>query len=48
LIFISFKCPSKFDDVSRVFRFAEAAKLEERFAFDIKNESLLGNDEACI
>jgi uncharacterized protein YecE (DUF72 family) len=39
--------PPKFDDVARALRFAEAAKLGERFALEIRNKELLGNDEAC-
>jgi uncharacterized protein YecE (DUF72 family) len=42
--FYLFQLPPKFDNVSRILRFAEAAKLGERFALEIRNEKLLGND----
>ncbi len=45
--FYLFQVPPKFDDVERVLRFAEAAKLGKRFALEIRNKALLGNDEAC-
>ena len=45
--FYLFQVPPKFDDVARMLRFAEATKLGERFALEIRNKELLGNDEAC-
>lgn len=45
--FYLFQVPPKFDDVARTLRFAEATKLGERFALEIRNKELLGNDEAC-
>lgn len=45
--FYLFQVPPKFDDIARALRFAEAAELGERFALEIRNEKLLGNDEAC-
>jgi uncharacterized protein YecE (DUF72 family) len=45
--FYLFQVPPKFDDITKALRFAEAAKLGERFALEIRNKELLGNDEAC-
>ncbi|AYK16177.1 MAG: DUF72 domain-containing protein [Methanosarcina flavescens] len=45
--FYLFQVPPNFNDVARALRFAEAAKLGERFALEIRNKELLGNDEAC-
>lgn len=45
--FYLFQVPPNFDDVARVLRFAEAAKLGKRFALEVRNKELLGNDEAC-
>ena len=45
--FYLFQVPPNFDDVARALRFAEAAKLGERFVLEIRNKELLGNDEAC-
>ncbi len=44
--FYLFQVPPKFDDVERALRFAEAAKLGKKFALEIRNKELLGNDEA--
>ncbi len=46
--FYLFQVPPNFDDVSRAIRFAEAAKLGERLALEIRNKKLLGNDKACV
>jgi len=43
--FYLFQVPPKFDDVERVLRFAETAKLGKKFALEIRNKELLGNDE---
>ncbi len=45
--FYLFQVPPNFNDVARALRFAEAAKLGERFALEIRNKKLLGDDEAC-
>lgn len=45
--FYLFQVPPKFDDITKALRFAEAAKLGERFALEIRNKELLGNEEAC-
>lgn len=45
--FYLFQVPPGFDDAARALRFAEAAKLGERFALEIRNKGLLGDDEAC-
>lgn len=45
--FYLFQVPPNFDDVARVLRFAEAAKLGKRFTLEVRNKELLGNDEAC-
>lgn len=45
--FYLFQVPPNFNDVARALRFAEAAKLGERFALEIRNRRLLGDDEAC-
>jgi uncharacterized protein YecE (DUF72 family) len=46
--FYLFQVPPKFNDVTKVLRLAEAAKLGERFALEIRNKKLLGDDEACV
>ena len=45
--FYLFQVPPKFDDVERTLRFVEAAKLGKRFALELRNKALLGNNEAC-
>lgn len=45
--FYLFQVPPKFDDVERALRFVEAVKLGKRFALEIRNKALLGNDETC-
>lgn len=45
--FYLFQVPPSFDDAAKALRFAEAAKLGERFALEIRNKGLLGEDEAC-
>ncbi|MGI5992822.1 MAG: DUF72 domain-containing protein [Methanosarcina sp.] len=45
--FYLFQVPPNFDNVAKALRFAEAAKLGERFALEVRNKELLGNDEAC-
>lgn len=45
--FYLFQAPPGFDDAGKVLQFAEAAELGERFAFEIRNMELLGNDGLC-
>lgn len=45
--FYLFQAPPKFDDVDRVMEFAKDSRLADRFAFEIRNKELLGNDELC-
>jgi uncharacterized protein YecE (DUF72 family) len=45
--FYLFQGPPGFSDTERVLDFAKKVKLEERFAFEIRNKSLLGDEEAC-
>ncbi len=45
--FYLFQIPPKFDDTTKALKFVEAAKLGERFALEIRNKELLGNDELC-
>lgn len=45
--FYLFQMPPKFDDAARALSFAEAAELGERFALEIRNKELFGDDEAC-
>jgi uncharacterized protein YecE (DUF72 family) len=45
--FYLFQVPPKFDDVTTALRFADNTGLGERFALEIRNKELLGNDELC-
>lgn len=45
--FYLFQMPPKFDDVTKALRFADNTCLGERFALEIRNKELLGNDELC-
>jgi len=45
--FYLFQVPPKFDDVTKALIFAEDTGLGERFALEIRNKELLGNDELC-
>lgn len=45
--FYLFQVPPKFNDVTKALKFAEDAGLDERFALEIRNKELLGNDELC-
>jgi len=45
--FYLFQVPPKFDDVTRALSFAEDTGLGKRFALEIRNKELLGNDELC-
>ena len=45
--FYLFQVPPKFDDVSAALRFADNTGLGRRFALEIRNKELLGNDELC-
>jgi uncharacterized protein YecE (DUF72 family) len=45
--FYLFQAPPRFADAGRVIAFAEAAGLEDRFAFEIRNAALLCDDDAC-
>lgn len=42
-----FQVPPKFDDVAKAFRFSEDTGLGQRFALEIRNKELPGNDELC-
>jgi uncharacterized protein YecE (DUF72 family) len=39
--------PPKFDDAKKALRFAEDTGLGERFALELRNKELLGNDKLC-
>ena len=43
--FYLFQAPPKFNDVERALRFADETGLGERFALEIRNKELLGNDD---
>jgi uncharacterized protein YecE (DUF72 family) len=45
--FYLFQAPPKFTDIEKAIRFAEETGLDERFALEIRNKELLGNDELC-
>jgi uncharacterized protein YecE (DUF72 family) len=45
--FYLFQVPPKFADVSKALSFAEDTELGKRFALEIRNKELLGNDELC-
>ncbi|WP_440948378.1 DUF72 domain-containing protein [Methanosarcina sp. T3] len=45
--FYLFQAPPKFDDAEKVLGFAEETGLGERFALEIRNKELLGNNELC-
>lgn len=45
--FYLFQGPPSFSDPERVLDFSKKAKLGKRFAFEIRNKSFLGNEEAC-
>jgi uncharacterized protein YecE (DUF72 family) len=45
--FYLFQAPPNFRDTERVLGFAEKTHLGERFALEIRNRDLLGDDEAC-
>lgn len=45
--FYLFQAPPKFNDIERALDFAEKTGLGERFALEIRNKELLGNDELC-
>ncbi|AKB78820.1 hypothetical protein MSHOH_2337 [Methanosarcina horonobensis HB-1 = JCM 15518] len=45
--FYLFQAPPKFSEVERVLGFAEETGLGERFALEIRNKELLGNDDIC-
>ncbi len=45
--FYLFQAPPTFNNVERIMEFAEKADLGERFAFEIRNRDLLGDDAAC-
>lgn len=45
--FYLFQAPPKFDDAAKALGFAEETGLGERFALEIRNKELLGNDELC-
>jgi uncharacterized protein YecE (DUF72 family) len=45
--FYLFQVPPKFNNITKALWFAEAAKLGKRFALEIRNKELLGNDELC-
>jgi uncharacterized protein YecE (DUF72 family) len=45
--FYLFQVPPMFDDVAKALGFAENTGLGERFALEIRNKELLGNDELC-
>ncbi len=45
--FYLFQATPKFNDIERALDFAEKTGLGERFALEIRNKELLGNDELC-
>lgn len=45
--FYLFQAPPKFKDVKKALEFAENTGLGERFAFEIRNKELLGDEESC-
>ncbi|HWR26144.1 MAG TPA: DUF72 domain-containing protein [Methanosarcina sp.] len=45
--FYLFQAPPKFNSITKALWLAEAAKLGKRFALEIRNKALLGNDELC-
>jgi uncharacterized protein YecE (DUF72 family) len=45
--FYLFQMPPKFYDVTKALRFADNTGLGGRFALEIRNKELLGNDELC-
>ncbi|MEM5812565.1 MAG: DUF72 domain-containing protein [Candidatus Aenigmatarchaeota archaeon] len=45
--FYLFQGPPSFSDAEKMLDFAKKTRLGERFAFEIRNRSLLGNDDAC-
>jgi uncharacterized protein YecE (DUF72 family) len=45
--FYLFQMPPKFDNVIKALRFAEDTELGKRFALEIRNKDLLGNEELC-
>lgn len=45
--FYLFQTPPKFKDVGKVLEFAKATGLGERFALEIRNRALLGNEDLC-
>ncbi|AKB36857.1 hypothetical protein MSSAC_2267 [Methanosarcina siciliae C2J] len=45
--FYLFQAPPKFDDAATALGFAEETGLGEKFALEIRNKKLLGNDDTC-
>lgn len=45
--FYLFQAPPRFEEIERALKFAEKTGLGERFALEIRNRELLGNDELC-
>jgi len=45
--FYLFQAPPSFRDIARVLEFAERIGLGERFALEIRNRDLLGDEETC-
>ncbi|AKB40738.1 DUF72 domain-containing protein [Methanosarcina mazei] len=45
--FYLFQAPPRFEEIERALKFAEKTGLGERFALEIRNKELLGNDELC-
>lgn len=45
--FYLFQAPPAFNDIERALRFADEACLDKRFALEIRNKKLLGNDDLC-
>ncbi len=45
--FYLFQTPPKFNDITRALRFAEDTGLGGRFAFELRNKELLGDDKLC-
>jgi uncharacterized protein YecE (DUF72 family) len=45
--FYLFQVPPRFNDVAKTLTFAEDTGLGKRFALEIRNKELLGNDELC-
>ncbi|TGC07511.1 DUF72 domain-containing protein [Methanolobus halotolerans] len=42
-----FQAPPRFRNLDRIIEFAQNADMGERFAFEIRNRELLGNDDKC-